>query len=255
MNADKFFERYSIEEISKKTKISPISLRYIKNREFDKLPRVKFFGFINIIEKTFNVDLSDLKEEYNNFIKTNNKTEEINTQIKIEPINSNNSNKLILIFALILAILGVYLLKNSYEKKTNEINASHNELSNNISAPIEKNISSITKYQIINQDKTKTTKKNISAEKNVTKLYEVKIIPNEKVWFRAINIENNKSIEYLTSHQKILEKGNYYIKFGHGNVTIIYANQTITPNTKKLVRILLKNGKYQYMKTPNRYEK
>jgi len=254
MNADKFFEKYSIEEISKKTKISPISLRYIKNREFDKLPRVKFFGFINIIEKTFNVDLNDLKEEYNNFIKTNNKTEEINTQIKIEPLNSNNSNKLILIFALILAILGVYLLKNSYEKKTNEINASHNELSNDISTPIEKNISSTTQYQVTNQDKTKTTKKNLS-EKNVTKLYEVKIVPNEKVWFRAINIENNKSIEYLTSHQKILEKGNYYIKFGHGNVTIIYANQTITPNTKKLIRILLKNGNYKYMQIPNRYEK
>jgi len=68
MNADKFFEKYSLEEISKKTKISPISLRFIKNKEFEKIPRAKFFGFINIIEKNFNVDLSELKEEYNQFV-------------------------------------------------------------------------------------------------------------------------------------------------------------------------------------------
>ncbi|WP_156921346.1 hypothetical protein [Lebetimonas sp. JH369] len=47
MNADEFFENHSIDE---KTKISPISLRFIKNREFDKLPRVKFIGFVRLIE-------------------------------------------------------------------------------------------------------------------------------------------------------------------------------------------------------------
>jgi cytoskeletal protein RodZ len=51
MNAKEFFDKYEIEEISKKTKISPISLRYIKNKEFEKIPRVKFLGFIKIIEK------------------------------------------------------------------------------------------------------------------------------------------------------------------------------------------------------------
>jgi len=248
MNADKFFERYSIEEISKKTKISPISLRYIKNKEFDKLPRVKFFGFINIIEKTFNVDLSDLKEEYNQFIPPKN---EIKQEIKFE---EKKDNKFILISAIILAIIGIYMLKNSItNSKTNENNITNIEISTPQIKKTEKNSSLAktqttisTNFQINENNNTKKTTKILS---------EVDIIPNEKVWFRALNIDNNKTIEYLTSKEKILPKGNYYIKFGHGNLTIIYANQTITPNTNKVIRILLKNGKYKYLKKPNRYEK
>jgi len=245
MSADKFFEKYSIEEISQKTKISPISLRYIKNKEFDKLPRVKFFGFINIIEKTFNVDLSDLKEEYNQFIP---QKQEIKQEIKFE---EKKDNKFILISAIILAIIGIYMLKNSISTNSKE-----NETNVEISTPKIKQLEK-TNYSVNN---TQTIISNNSTENNNTKkptntLSEVDIIPNEKVWFKALNIDNNKTIEYLTSKEKILPKGNYYIKLGHGNLTIIYANQTITPNTKKVIRMLFKNGKYKYLKKPNRYEK
>ena len=70
-----------------------------------------------------------------------------------------------------------------------------------------------------------------------------------------MNIDTNRTFEYLTSKIKVLPKGNYYIKFGHGNVSILYNEYNITPNTKKIVRILLKDGNYTYMKKPNRYEK
>jgi len=255
MNAKEFFEKYSIEEISKKTKISPISLRYIKNKEFDKLPRVKFFGFINIIEKTFNVDLSDLKEEYNQFIPPKN---EIKQEIKFE---EKKDNKFILISAIILAIIGIYMLKNSItNSKIDDNNLSSIKIltpkTSSETKQTEKNNSTIVSNNIKNEtNNTKTKSTKLTKIKPPSNLSEVDIIPNEKVWFRALNIDNNKTIQYLTSKEKILPKGNYYIKFGHGNLTIIYANQTITPNTKKIVRILLKNGKYKFMQKPNRYEK
>jgi len=253
MNADKFFEKYSIEEISKKTKISPISLRFIRNKEFDKIPRAKFFGFINIIEKEFKVDLSELKEEYNS---TKPKEKEKINEIKIE---KNNNNYLISIFALILLITGGYFLyKNiSKTKQQNHINE------NNYTAVYvsEKNLTkenktSFTKIQPVTPKiETNTTKVIKPIKKQQTTKYEITIIPNEKVWYRAKNIDNNKTFEYLTSKIKILPKGNYYIKFGHGNITIQYANQTIAPNTKKIIRILFKDGNYTFLKRPNRYEK
>jgi len=254
MNADKFFEKYSIEEISKKTKISPISLRFIRNKEFDKIPRVKFFGFINIIEKEFNVDLSELKEEYNLF-KPQGKKEE---KEKINKINiEKKTNYLINIFVILLLISGGYLLyytlktKNSNKPHLNENNyTSTSYLINPIKThPI--------KIQSVNSTiETNTTKKSLKSIKiPIIKKYKVTIIPNEKVWYMAKNIDNNKTFEYLTSKIKILPKGNYYLKFGHGNITILYANQTIKPNSMKIIRILLKNGKYQFLKKPNRYEK
>ena len=134
MNADKFFEKYSIEEISKKTKISPISLEFIKNKEFDKIPKAKFIGFIQIIEKEFNVNLSDLKEEYD-FIKPKEETSHIiNTQTP-----KKNFNKIILLFisAFLLLAIGGYLLYKDYQKNnqiqsiTNETNSSNNKKTDN----------------------------------------------------------------------------------------------------------------------------
>ena len=276
MNAEKFFEKHTIEEISQKTKISPISLRFIRNKEFDKIPRAKFFGFINIIEKEYNVDLSDLKEEYNLTVPKKEETQEI----KIE--KKEKKNYLLLILAFLLLITGGFILYatlntnktpnyetnvtsttiqtpvNTEEKKQNELNTS-SVLETNKETSIQKtDITPLTKQTkktiTLKTDKNITKTPQLSLKTTKTK-YPVDIIPNKTIWFRAINIDTNKTIEYLTSKEKILPKGNYYIKFGHGEVTINYGNQTITPNSKKIVRILFKDGNYTFMKKPNRFEK
>ncbi len=264
MNADKFFETHSIEEISKKTKISPISLRLIRNREFDKIPRVKFIGFLKILQKTYKVDLSDLIEEYNNF-----NPPETSQKEEIQTTPSKNSTFFLSIAAFILLLLGGYLFY-SYMKNNNSNQITpQNEISqeNNIS-PKNKNIQNLAKNSNYAPQESNNTNATKEIETNITtsqiqpktnshkaKISTIKIIPNQKVWFRAINIDTNKSIEYLTSTPKTLPKGNYYIKFGHGNLTIIYNDQNITPDTKKIVRILFKDGNYTYMKKPNRFEK
>jgi len=252
MNADKFFEKYSIEEISKKTKISPISLRFIRNKEFDKIQKAKFFGFINIIEKEFNVNLSDLKEEYN-------LNSPINKKEKIQEIHieKDKKNYLIAIFAVILLIVGGYILYKSInfspkQKKISSISNKEQKITPKMIKKEPKKIHITTpKIQpIITEKKELNTTKTTPITK-----YPLTIIPNRKIWYRAINIDTNKTFEYLTSKEKILPKGNYYIKFGHGDITINYANQIITPNTKKVIRMLFKDGNYTFLKRPNRYEK
>ena len=269
MNADKFFETHSIEEISKKTKISPISLRFIRNREFEKLPRVKFIGFINILQKTYKVDLKDLIEEYNQF----NPPENISVQ-EIETKSSKNSTFFLSIAAFVLLLLGGYLFY-SYMKKNNSNQIKYtqnnsfqeNNLTQNRNENNKTRQNSIQNYNSISQtaNEVNTSKKIVSKniqisynKNNVSKkatIFKIDIIPNEKLWFKATNIDTNETIEYLTNLPKTLPKGNYYIKFGHGNLTIIYNDQNITPDTKKIVRILFKDGNYTYMKKPNRYEK
>ena len=252
MSAEKFFNSHSIEEISKKTKISPISLKLIKNKEFKKIPKVKFLGFIKIIENSYNVDLSDLIEEYNNQNKpTKIKKEEpkINSPKKKVP---KNNTFLITFLAFILIIIGGYLLfKNSNNPKKN-INEKNISIVSNIKIKPKKE-ENLSLKEIIKPILKET---NSSKENNISnQTFKVIIIPKKRLWFKAINIDTNKSISYLTSHQKILPKGNYYIKFGHGELNLTYNNQTIFPDTKKIIRILLKNGKYKFMKKPNKYEK
>ena len=268
MNADKFFEKYSIEEISKRTKISPISLRYIKNKEYEKIPRVKFMGFVNIIQREFNIDLSDLIEEYNTATDSIPQKEET---LKTKPIKKERNN-LIFILSIILLLItgGLIYTYTSGEKETNTTQETPLEVTavetNKTIENEEKTAQNIKENITQNSQKiTQTAKSENLPEKNVKPLkpkedqkpavsqnkaiipQNVTIIPNEKVWYKAINLDTNKTFEYLTSNPKTLPGSNYFIKFGHGNVTIEYGSKIIEPNTKKIVRILLKNGEYKYV--------
>jgi len=250
MNAEKFFKTHSLEEISKKTKISPISLRLIRNKEFEKIPKVKFLGFIRIIEKTYNVNLNDLIEEYNNQIPQKNIQK--NPAVSIPKKQTNkNSVLFIAILAFVLIILGGFLLFKNSNSNINNTKSIKKQIPkpNNIKII---NNSSLQKTKDINNS-LKEIKK--PKKKNIAQKFKITIIPNSLLWFKATNIDTNKSIQFLTSHKKILPKGNYYIKFGHGDFNLTYNNQIISPKTKKLIRILFKNGKYKFMKKPNRYEK
>jgi len=274
MNANDFFEKYSIETINKRTRISPISLRYIKNKEFKKIQRVKFIGFIRIIEKEFGIDLSDLIEEYNQATNHETKSPSENSEIKLQEPKKHNTF-ILFVLAVILFSLGAYLLYNKYalsQKNTNEINKTafipnteenitdatteietKTENKNIIQPP---SISEQTKQPVNeNENRQITTDTNNSRQQKINAPETIYIHPNQKVWFRAINLDTNKTLEFLTSNPKTLEGSNWYIKFGHGNITVNYGNQTITPDTKKIVRILFHNGKVEYLKKPNRYEK
>jgi len=262
MSAKNIFEEYSLEEISKKTKISPISLRFIKNKEYDKIPRVKFIGFINILQREFKTDLSDLIEEYDQ----HNPQSSTNEEIVKKPIEKKEKKPYFLISLgiLILIIAGYILTSFNKQKKTppppavpaltkKEINKTKIALTINTKKDInQSDINDTNTTKELNKTIITST---LSKEENKTepilnepKTYSVTIIPIKKVWFKAKNLTTNKTKQYIISKPKTLPKGDYYLKFGHGMVTIKYANQTIKPNTKKIVQIILKNGEYKYVK-------
>ena len=265
MSAEKFFNEHSIEEISKKTKISPISLRFIKNKEFDKITRVKFVGFIKLIEREFNVDLSELIKEFdaaNNIKKTPQKQQNIETPKTETPKKEKGILLYVLVF-LILIISGTVLYLSTKQKTeptpqpemnltlSQNVQTEKNNTFENEETAVNNETNTSTAENIQNTQKT-VEKENIQTSQNktqtVTTVKNVTIIPHEKVWYRAVNLDTNKTYEYLTTKVHTLPGSNYYIKFGHGNVTIEYGDMNITPNTKKIVRILLKNGKYEYVK-------
>jgi len=278
------FEKYSIEEINKRTKISPISLRYIKNKEFNKIPRVKFIGFIRIIENEFKVDLSDLIKEYEDATKHIKKDD---SEVKFEKPKKNRGFFVIL-FAIILIIIGGYYLYKTTNQNTTNTLVEQNysitqETENNLTKSNEAKQNQTTLKKVkeveeieevgkikkveenVNENNTTLkdiditennfTKENNTTIQNKTNFNSIQIIPKEKVWFRAINLDTNKTVEYLTSSPKELNGSKWYIKFGHGFITIQYGDEIITPNTKKIVRVLLKDGKYEFLKKANRYEK
>ncbi len=57
---------YSIETIYEETKIPPECVKALLVHELSSFTKMRFLGFVSIIERDFNVDLSRYKEEFDN---------------------------------------------------------------------------------------------------------------------------------------------------------------------------------------------
>jgi cytoskeletal protein RodZ len=65
---NELFKKYKIEEIAKKTSISPLFLKKLRDGDFNKISRVKFNGFIKILQSEYpGINFSSLKESYDNY--------------------------------------------------------------------------------------------------------------------------------------------------------------------------------------------
>ena len=67
MQLNEILEENTIKSISQKTKISEENLENLLAANFDALKKIKALGFISILEREYNTDLSALKANQNCF--------------------------------------------------------------------------------------------------------------------------------------------------------------------------------------------
>ncbi len=63
MQLNELIEKEGLENLSQKTNISTDNLKHLENGNFEKLNRVKSLGFVNIIERDYDVELSELRDQ------------------------------------------------------------------------------------------------------------------------------------------------------------------------------------------------
>lgn len=234
----KFFNTYKLEEIAQKTHISPVVLKSIKDKKFNKFEEHKFHGFIKIIEREYNIELDDLIDDFEEYIKSLTPTEDISIET-----NKNSGNKggylLVFILAILIGVI-IYYMKND------------GKLSKNVAKTIdEKNLTTL----IIEEKNETNVSKEIEPIKEVVENRTFKIIPNEKIWIYIYFLDDNSSKEYLTKNEVELNiSRNQYIKFGHGLFTINFKDENISPNTQNIVRYLLIDGNISKSERIKSYE-
>jgi len=239
---DRLIDKYTINEIAKKTHISPLSLERLFNYEFDKLDDIKIKGFIKILETEYpNFDFSELKEKFEEYSK-----KDESSIIEIE--NTNNTKIYLVVVIIILVIVGVYFnLDKKTSLGTKQINKSQNKIEQNITTKtiIEPKIEPKIKEEKVEKIEDEV-ENNVSQPLQETKQIlneKVIIIPLEKVWFKVTYLDENKSKEYLTLDEVDLNgTKRIFIKFGHGMIKIAYNGKIIEPNTRKITRVIIENG-------------
>ena len=63
MQLNDLLEENSTKMISQRTKIAEDNIEYLLNSDFGAIKKVKAMGFISILEREYNIDLSKLKED------------------------------------------------------------------------------------------------------------------------------------------------------------------------------------------------
>ena len=254
-----------IEEIYKKTYIARKNLKALLKKDFSKFDRLKALGFVKIIEREFDLDLSELKEEIRDYFdKKEDKEEKI--EEKAEEVEEKESKKNIyILIGLIIILIALFAIfyKNSKQTTPKSIskNIEKNETNVTKKEPItivEKNLSSKEASKIdetnISQssqssleenttEKNQTIKKSLSIKKST--IPKITLIPKSKIWVGVIYLDDFKKKNYLTSLPIELNSSrDFLLLTGHGMLKIDIDSNITDYNSPKRLRFLYKDGNF-----------
>ncbi|WP_187647352.1 hypothetical protein [Nitrosophilus labii] len=257
-----------IEELYSKTFIARKHLRAILNKDFSKFDRLKALGFVKIIEREFDFDLSELKKEIESyFSQKSEKSVKDLENIEKKELNSNKSfqkSKKFPIFALvIIAMLFIALLFFTQQKSLTTQNLDKkddkekmflekNETSNKNEDKNETQKSIESKKS----DENKTFKQEDLEEKSLLKAKSTKeekpkeavlpsiiLIPKQKIWVGIIYLDDYSKKNYLTSSAiELNTTRDQLIVTGHGYLEIEKDGNVTEYSDKNRLRFIYKAG-------------
>jgi hypothetical protein len=235
-----------IDEIYNKTYVAHNNIEAIVNKEFNKLNRFKTFGFINIIEKKFGFDLSDLKAEADIYFKSIEKDKVV--EVKEENIIKDFNKKWIILIIAALVLFLVLMFQGDSEEpsiKVQEV-VGEQELKQEVQEDkiLEEFIEDET-YLITPKDEVQEAivpqeqlpvevkeivvppqekiKEVVVSQKEVKEIVlpKITIAPKQQIWVGVIYLDNHSKKDYLTSNNIPLDTTKeHLIVTGHGHLVI-----------------------------------
>jgi hypothetical protein len=259
------FIKTPIKEVSNKTFISPPDIEAIFNKDFAHFNLTKARGFIHIIEREYDIDLSDWINEYNLFMNEGKSKKEevflIAEEDKEEEKERFAAKVTLPIIALIILTLILIISFNQNSDESNEIASAKVEKLKDAKAVLEEKKSVVTP-KVESKKSVKTTKIVIDNTPIVTNKKTVSKIPslqkrefyisaNARVWMRITYLDNQKFVDKIISGEYDFDSTrDQEIQFGHGDFTLFLDDQTFTTNYPKATQryryedgILTKTGK------------
>jgi len=266
MNGVDILKNIGAQKIHETTHISKQHVQAIIHGSFEDINKIQFIGFISILEKEYEIDLTDLRDKgiaYFNDVTTYDQTPKKSVFVTTETKTTNK--KFFLIIIILIFITAVVYKSYPFlldEKQTDKkVNKLDNKIINNAKKIIisEKTTHKNIYEENISTEPIKISEKNISIIKTdlntsakiikKTKV-EVKTIiniePRIRVWMGYIDLKTHKK------HQKVF-KGNFLldtskdwiIVFGHSNINIEVNGLLKKYSSNKNLRFLFKNGKLE----------
>ncbi len=272
-NLDKnlqILKEVGVAEICKATKIASKNIHSILEKRYESLSRVHARGFIQILEREYEIDLSawmkefdkacafkeGVSEEQNQETDPEEKTKnplKVEIDYSINQANTSLSKKsskwkpFVLVLGVVVIVLAVVIIQNSSSLKEERgqesaIKSGTKKNSFNKANPTEENKPEPTpKLEEKPKEQDKQEKEAIKEDPNT-----IYIIPKKDVWVEVIDLDEKKnSFQKVFKKNYSLETKNHrlLLRFGHGHLSLKNNHQEQEYNDGKTKRFLYEPNK------------
>jgi len=250
------------DELYNKTYITIDNLEAIKNKKFQAFSRFKLMGFIDILSKRLELDLSELKKEAEDYF------DSVEPVVQEEPMNNpiilNDRNKR-MVFGLVATIIGILIvvflyfrLSSDKDKELTDI-----EVSPPSSVVVTPPIEQIIENNISVEENSTENNSSFEASKSIEPAIEkkkkkavagnyseiIKIVPTKKVWIGIINLDTKEKKEHVTSDELVIDTSiNQIIVINGAYLSLIVGNEEKRYDFDGRVRFICKDGKIKEIK-------
>jgi len=228
---DSIIEKYGLDAISKKTKISKKNLEKLLKKEFGSFSKPMALGFVSILEREYKQNFSDMKEDITKWFEDNSKSCE--NDIVFPPPEDEKNRRWIAILSLVaIMIFGFYLYQNEFS--INKLDTKKNIVADETKESVDK---IVYKKQNIQEQKdlqnNQKIKSNILPDENIstTKTSEAKKADSINSLNATNDIDSNKSINSYTPIESIFIYPSRKIWIGVVNLKNWQRTTITTPDT------------------------
>ncbi len=227
-------KKHDITTIQHRTKISQYNIQALFERDFSKMRKVQFLGFVSILEREFNIDLASYREEF--FTSQGvelSQTPEIELFVsKEEPVSKGKQGKIIFI---LLGLIGLVFFAYIYfapseEKKSQPLN-------NSVILKANRELNRIKKEEALKEEiETNATIVKEEEIKTIEKVMvpKVTILPKRRVWMGMIPMAGGKRVQkIIKSAYELNTSKSWLIVFGHGHIDIEYNKELLEFSSRK----------------------
>jgi len=271
------------QKISEDTHIPVWHIEAILDENYEGFTRIQFFGFLSILEREYDIDVSNERAAAKAYYDENSSVEPLaENGVLVLPEKEKNFTPLYILIVIAIFLGALYYTFNNVAKYPKSINmtmmqkqlpvdTNKTTTQTQLSTAQEKNSTkqqifktSITSIKRVVVDKNSTvvkvapTKKVVvTEEKNMTieskkikqqvkKFGALEILPRSKVWLGYIEVPTNIKHQKVFSNKLDLD-GNkeWLLVSGHGNIDVIAAGKKTRFSSKSTLRLHYKDGKLE----------
>lgn len=224
--------------IHEQTHIARSKLELVLNKSFSELTRLQFMGFISILEREYGIDLSPIRDEYDEYVQEHPDVIIPKASVILQGESSSRRKWVfggIIAIVVLIALGSIIQGRLSIEPSENIIKLGSSnvevvdqntdaivqlEANTTVSSPVAETNVSVVKHEL-----------NVSNEPSVNFESAVSIKPIAKVWVGMMDLASGVKTQKITNEPILLDGSkNTLFMFGHGRLEIT------TPQGKKTLK-------------------